>query len=229
MDTKATRSLKIFIAALALQGPLAVADPAAVTPAPEPELLARCARCHAPDGAGATPGTPHLEGQLHRYLVDSIELLIEGKRHSSIADHLPSELSRAQILALASHYSRLPARRGADEVDPDKVQIGEMIYMERCMACHEDSGRSTDNKGLGTPVLAGQRLSYLREQTQAYLAKRRKYLDSMKESAFTGKSLEINGTAVREAIGALGHEDAESLAHFFSSIRPAAATGRRRR
>jgi cytochrome c553 len=78
-------------------------------------------------------------------------------------------------------------------------------------------------------VLAGQRLSYLREQTQAYLAKRRKYLDSMKESAFTGKSLEINGTAVREAIGALGQEDAESLAHFFSSIRPAAATGRRRR
>lgn len=227
MDTKATRSLKIFIAVLALHGPLAVADPATATPAPE--LLARCASCHAPDGAGATPGTPYLAGQLHSYLVDSIELLIAGKRHSSIAEHFPPGLSRPQILALASHYSRLPAGRSADEVDPDKVRLGEMIYMERCMACHGDYGRSTDNKGLGSPLLAGQRLAYLREQAQAYLAKRRKYLDSMKESAFTGQSLAINGTAVREAIGALGHEDVESLANFFSSVPPTAAKGRRRR
>lgn len=223
MDTKATRSLKIFIAALALQGTLAVADPE-----PEPELLARCVRCHAPDGA-ASPATPSLDGQLHSYLTESIDLLIAGKRRTSVADHFPPDLSRAQIIALASHYSQLPARRGDEEIDRDKVELGEMLHMERCMGCHEDNGRSTDSKGLGSPLLAGQRVAYLREQTQAYLAKRRKYMDSMKESAFTGQSLSVNGTSVREPIGALAPEDVDALAHFFASVQPVGTKGRRRR
>lgn len=225
MDTKAASTRKIFIAFLLLQGQLAMADPATVL---APELLARCGRCHAPD-AVASPATPSLDGQLHSYLTESIDLLIAGKRRTSVADHLPPGLSRAQIIALASHYSQLPARRGDEEVDRDKVQLGEMLHMERCMGCHEDNGRSTDSKGLGSPLLAGQRLAYLREQTAAYLAKRRKYWDSMKESAFTGQSMSINGTSVGEPIGALAPEDVDALAHFFASVQPAGAKGRRRR
>lgn len=219
--------LKTFIALLALHGHLAMADSAKAIPSPE--LLERCGRCHAADGAAASPGTPSLDGQLHKYLVDSIELLISGKRHTGVTDHLPPGLSRAQILSLASHYSQLPARSGADEIDPDKVQLGAMLHMERCMACHEDSGRSTDNKGLGSPILAGQRLAYLREQMSTYLSKRRQFLDVMKEGAFTGKSLSINGNPVRDPIGALSQADVDALAHFFASVPPASAKGRRRR
>lgn len=238
MGTKATDSLKIVIALLVLHGQLALADPAAAGAGPESapaeavpvaELLAACGRCHNPEGSATSPNAPHLDGQLRSYLVDSIDMLISGARPTSVENHLPAGLSRPLILGLATHYSRLRIRREVDETDPDQVLQGEMIYMERCMACHEDNGRETDNKGLESPLLAGQRLGYLREQIAAYLAKRRKFWGAMKENAFDGQPLAINGTPVRDAIGPLGHADVESLAHFFASVRPASASGRKSR
>jgi cytochrome c553 len=236
MATKATPILKIFIAVLVLHGHFAVAEPAeggagpvAAAAAPAAELLARCARCHDADGVASSPTTPHLDGQLQRYLGESIELLISGERPATVDNHFPAGLSRAEILGLASHYSELRRRRSAEETDSDKVLEGEMIYMERCMACHDDYGRSTDNIGLGSPLLAGQRLGYLREQMLAYLSKKRQFWGGMKEAAFSGQSLAINGHPVREAIGALGEAEVEALAHFFASISPASASGRKRR
>lgn len=238
MDAKAAYPLKIFIAFLVLHGHVAVADPAKsgaspgsvpATAAPVAGLLETCARCHGADGSASSPTTPHLDGQLRRYLVESIESLISGTRPTKIENHIPPQLSPAQILGLASHYSQLRLRGVVDETDPDKVLQGEMIYMERCMACHEDSGRDTDNKGLGSPLLAGQRLGYLREQIRAYLTKRREYWGAMKENAFTGQPLAINGRQVRDAIGPLGDADVDSLAHFFASVPSASASGRKRR
>lgn len=237
MGTKAAGSLKTVIALLVLHGQLALADPAAdagpgSAPAeavPAAELLAACGRCHDPEGSASSPNAPHLDGQLRSYLVDSIDLLISGERPTGVENHLPPGLSRAQILGLASHYSQLRIRREVDETDPDQVLQGEMIYMERCMACHEDSGRDTDNKGLASPLLAGQRLGYLREQITAYLTKRRKFWGVMKENAFDGQPLAINGNPVRDAIGPLGHADVDALAHFFASVPAASASARKRR
>lgn len=236
MGAKATDSLKIVIALLVLQGQPALADPAAggagpgsAATAPTAELLAACGRCHGPDGNDSAPTAPHLDGQLRSYLVESIELLISGKRPTQVGKHLPPNLSRRQVLGLADHYSKLRLSRSAEATDPEKAQQGEMVYMERCMACHEDSGRGTDNKGLGSPLLAGQRLAYLREQISAYLAKRRQYGVAMKENAFAGQSLAINGNPVRGAIGALGPTDVDALAHFFASVPATAASGRKRR
>ncbi|HET6721010.1 MAG TPA: c-type cytochrome [Rhodocyclaceae bacterium] len=227
MGTKAKDALKVFIALLVLQGRLALADPAA--PAPSAELLAACGRCHQPEDSTSAPTAPHLDGQLRSYLVDSIDLLLAGKRPTRVENHLPPGLTRAQIVGLANHYSALRLRRVVDETDPDKVLRGEMIYMERCMACHADSGRETDNKGLGSPLLAGQRLAYLREQIAAYLTKQRQSWDVMKENAFAGKPLAINGNPVRDAIGPLGPADVDALANYFASVPVAAASGRRRR
>lgn len=234
MGAKATDSLKIVITLLALQGQLVVAEPAVpgsapVATAPTAELLAACGRCHSPEGNASAPTAPYLDGQLRSYLVDSIDLLISGARPTSVENHLPPGLTRPQILGLATHYNQLRVRRVVDATDPDKALQGEMIYMERCMACHEDSGRDTDNKGLASPLLAGQRLAYLREQIGAYLTKQRKYWGSMKEDAFTGKPLAINGANVRDGIGPLGHADVDALANFFASVPAASASVRRRR
>lgn len=233
MGAKATDSLKIVIALLLLPGPLALAEPgpgsAPAVSAPTTELLAACGRCHDAENNAAAPTAPHLDGQLRSYLVDSIDLLISGKRQTSVENHLPRGLTRPQILGLATHYSQLRVRRVADETDPDKVLQGEMIYMERCMACHAESGRDTDNMGLASPLLAGQRLAYLRQQIAAYLTQRRAYWGAMKENAFAGKPLAINGTNVRDAIGPLSHADVDALANFFASVPAASATLRRRR
>lgn len=233
-----TAAHQLIIAFLLLHGHLAVADPAEggaspgavpASVAPAAELLETCGHCHDPDGSAASPTTPHLDGQLRGYLVESIESLISGQRPTKVENHIPPGLSRAQILGLAGHYSQLRLRRSVEETAADKALQGEMVYMERCMACHNDYGRSTDNMGLGSPLLAGQRLGYLREQIAAYLTKKRKFWGTMKENAFAGQALAINGSHVRDAIGPLGNADVDSLANFFASVPAASASGRRRR
>lgn len=195
------------------------AEPAPIV-ASAGDLPTTCASCHRTDGVNTDPATPHLDGQLREYLVESIAVLMNQKRPTAVTDHLPPALSRDQVNTLADRYASVKTERQRETTDADKIVRGRMIYLERCTGCHEDNGRSTDSKGIGTPFLAGQRIGYLRGQMREFLAGKRKHSTNLMDRAFSGHAVAVAGMPVGPSSGRLQDEDTEALAHFFAATGP---------
>lgn len=183
---------------LALCWPMA---PALAELAEPPAGVAACEQCHGAGGVSSQSRVPHLAGQLASYLVDSMQAIKSGKRPSTVADHIPARLEPPAIDAIAAYFSASRAPRPKIPFDPAQVAIGLGGYLDRCAACHTDSGRETDDRGLGAPRLAGQQLEYLLTQEHDFESGRRKFSSYMMERAFFGLS-----DPVREAV-----------AHFFAA------------
>lgn len=190
-----------------------------------------CTSCHGENGVALESETPHLNGQLRTYLVESMDALRSGKRPSKIENHLPADIDRAQIDRIAEAWSTARATRPRETTDALRVIEGRGIYLDRCTACHENNGRDTDSRGIGAPLLAGQKIVYLREQLTAYREGRRKFEVAMMGKAISGKAGDIAGVAVGTGKGKLSASDIEALAHYFAStgLPTAEAEQRRRR
>jgi cytochrome c553 len=212
----------------ALVGPFAFPGGAAAL-ADLPEPLQACAACHRVGAEPAPPGVPYLDGQVQSYLVESIELLRDRKRPTRVPDHVPSDWNAAQVAAAATHYTAAKGRQPAEPVDPALVAQGREIFRDRCETCHAADGRETDPRGAGSPLLAGQQLSYLRSQILAYLRGERPYLVDMKKRSFRGLPIVLRGTTVSEPGATMTDADAEAISHFLASVPRALATGRRAR
>lgn len=192
-------------------------------------LLVTCVQCHGWDGLGNSPHTPFLNGQTLAYLTESLALLQTGKRPTEVNGHIPADWGPAQRALVANHYAGLDFSVPPAEVDAAQQERGRQIFFEKCEACHEDGGRATDYRGTGSPILAGQKLHYLRSQIRAYLSGRRSYLVDMKRQAFRGAPLTVNSLRIGERRDPVSVADAEALAHFLAgNVRAEPKPSRRR-
>lgn len=187
--------IKNLVAALGLS---AIAGVAAAGPEME-ELLKPCVSCHGMDGVGATAKTPHLNWQLPAYLIESMEILQSGGRHTAVPKHIPKTMTREQIVAIAKFYGGNRTPRLPQTVDSAKVAKGLELYRERCGDCHLDNGRSTDDKGAASPILAGQALDYLLAQERMYMSGKRRF-----------------ATQADKAHKGMTDADVEAVSHFFA-------------
>lgn len=156
-----------------------------------------CARCHGNDGVATAPGLPHLNGQLETYLTDAIGKLQKGRLPTTVASHIPAELSGSDLAAIAGHYAGIRAIRPQQEVDPAKLARGEEVYRNRCAECHPDNGRDADKDA---PLMAAQSLDYMLAQTRLFVSGKRKF-GFLQDEAFKG----------------LNSDDLDGVAHFFAS------------
>lgn len=180
------------------------------------DLTSVCRPCHGAIGISETPDVPHLDGQVYAYLMESIELLQNGHRHSSVRDHIPADWTDSEIAAAANFYNQSVGEREAQTIDGELFERGEQLFLERCESCHEGGGNFTDYRGTGSPRLATQRLIYLREQILAYASGQRKAMVEMKRVAFSGAPLTVNEVQIGPSRGAITPDDAEALAHFLA-------------
>ncbi|NMF91330.1 c-type cytochrome [Aromatoleum petrolei] len=160
-------------------------------------LTTPCAECHGPAGVSGAPKTPHLNGQLADYLEQEIAGLANGDRATGVANHVPKTWSAANIAAVAQFYAQSTGQRPAQAVDSQKVAQGQGIHNKRCSECHPDAGRQSDHDA---PLMAGQDLDYLIEQTKAFVSGKRKFVFLM-DDAFRG----------------LTADELAAVAHFFAS------------
>jgi cytochrome c553 len=225
MRFSSTAAAAVFAA---LVGPFAFPGGATAL-ADVPEPLQACATCHRIGTEPSPPGVPYLDGQVQSYLVESIELLRDRKRVTQVPDHVPVSWTVAQVSAAAALYSTARGRQPTDPIDPALVAQGRDIFRDRCETCHAADGRETDPRGAGSPLLAGQQLSYLRSQILAYLKGERPYLVDMKKRSFRGLPVVLRGTAVSEPGATMTDADAEAISHFLASVPRTLATGRRAR
>jgi cytochrome c553 len=164
------------------------------------ERLRACAACHGADGNSSLAGTPSIAGQPRIFLENYLVMTREGLRGNDVMRGLLKGVPDRDLVALAVHFSKLPARNSDEKADPKLFNRGKDIAAKnRCASCHEKtySGREQ------MPRLAGQREEFLAEVMLQYRRNGRAGGDTMMSAALYG---------IPEA-------DFKALAHYFSRLK----------
>jgi cytochrome c553 len=162
------------------------------------ERLQLCAACHGPDGNSENPQIPSIAGQPKLFIENQLILFREELRKSEQMLPVVKGLKDPEIIKLAEHFSKLPAK-GMEKADPDPklVKQGtERAKALRCGVCHLSDFRGQNQ----IPRLAGQREAYLEAEMRAYRDGKRTGGDTIMAAALYGVS----------------DADIKALAHYLS-------------
>lgn len=166
-----------------------------------------CAACHGPDGNSVDPKVPSIAGQPKLFIETQLVLFREELRKSELMLPVVKGMKDAEIVKLAEHFSKLPAK-GMEQGTPNAALMktgAERAKALRCGICHtSDFGGQKQ-----IPRLAGQREAYLDAEMRAYRDGKRTGGDTIMAAALYGVS----------------DSDIKALAHFLSR-RSAPATAR---
>lgn len=163
------------------------------------EMLAQsCMACHGTRGSSSQQAVPTIGGQTEPYLRDSMKAYRDGRRPSSIMDRIAQAYSTKEIEALAVYFAAQPFARPLQATDPEKVARGEVVHGRKCKRCHLHNGRDTAEAE--SPLLAGQKLEYLRRNMDEIISGKR--------------SIEIKMDA---ALREITREEIEATLHFYAA------------
>jgi cytochrome c553 len=172
------------------------------------DRLQLCAACHGDDGNSTNPQIPSIAGQPKLFIETQLVLFREELRKSEQMLPVVKGMKDAEIVKLADHFSKLPAK-GMEVGAPDKslMKSGqERAKALRCGICHtSDFGGQNQ-----IPRLAAQRETYLAAEMRAYRDGKRSGGDTIMAAALYG----------------VGDADLKALAHFLSRSSTARAPGR---
>lgn len=150
------------------------------------ERIELCAACHGPDGNSTNPQVPSIAGQPKLFLENQLILFREELRKSEQMAPVVKGLKDAEIVKLAEHFSKLPAKpMESGAADPKLIKTGvEKSKALRCGVCHL-SDYSGQNQ---IPRLAGQREAYLEAEMRAYRDGKRTGGDTIMAATLYGVS-----------------------------------------
>lgn len=145
-----------------------------------------CFACHGADGNSEQPGVPSLAGQPKLFLENQLVLFREELRRSPVMMPIVKGMKDAEIVALAQHFAKLPAKSmEAQSMDKALSQKGQGLAKKlRCGICHL-SDFSGQNQ---IPRLAGQREEYLANEMRAYRDNTRSGGDTIMAATLYGVS-----------------------------------------
>ena len=163
------------------------------------EMLAQsCMTCHGTRGTSSEQEVPTIGGQSEQYLTATMKAYRDGRRPSTIMDRIAKAYSTKEIDALAVYFAAQPFGRPQQAVDPEKVARGQIVHGRKCNRCHLHGGR--DANEAESPLLAGQKLDYLRRNMDEIMAGKR--------------SIEIKMDA---ALREITREEIEATLHFYAA------------
>ncbi len=154
----------------------------AAAPVKTPAIVkTTCSACHGVTGISLVPTFPNLAGQGAPYTEKQIRDFQNHKRADPLAKSImwgmAATIPKNKIDEIADYFAHQKGAPGAAE-NPKLVAAGRKIYMggvatdhlPACMACHGPTGR-----GLPPlfPRLAGQHMTYVIAQLQAFKTKQR--------------------------------------------------------
>jgi len=173
-------------------------------PASAQDRLVLCAACHGEDGNSTTSGVPSIAGQPKLFTETQLVLFREEIRKSEQMVPVVRGLKDPEIIRLAEHFSKLPARSMASGPADVALMKQGMTRAKalRCGICHLSDFRGQNQ----IPRLAGQREEYLAAELKAYRDGKRSGGDTIMAAALYG---------VNDA-------DLKALAHFLARAKPPA-------
>lgn len=148
--------LAIGIQTLALAAALQPSEARADTVS---DALQMCAGCHGENGVPIDKTTPVIAGQKRAYILNQLLDFKNGRRKSEIMTPMVEALSKADMEAIASHYSAMPWPDLKQEPAAAEVRTAGLDILEQynCAACHH---RHFEGDSI-RPRLAGQNDEYL--------------------------------------------------------------------
>ena len=157
-----------------------------ISPALGQDRLPLCAACHGDDGNSTNPQLPSIAGQPKLFTETQLVLFREEIRKSDQMAAVVKGMKDAEIVKLAEHFSKLPARgMETGPVDKALAQRGARKAKElRCGICHLSDFRGQNQ----IPRLAGQREAYLEAEMRAYRDNKRSGGDTIMAAALYGVS-----------------------------------------
>ncbi|HTG37544.1 c-type cytochrome [Sphingomonas sp.] len=124
-----------------------------------PGVTAVCTGCHGNDGRGrGQPDIPVLGGQRADYLLASLERYASGDRASAVMQVAASQLTRAEMRALADHFAAMPGLQAGPlpRTHPLLTEGRHADQLPACAGCHAPDRAH--------PVIAGQRATYIADR-----------------------------------------------------------------
>ena len=162
--------------------------------------LRTCAGCHGAAGNSEIAGTPSIAAQPKIFIENYLVMSREGVRGSQVMQAFLKGVPDRELVALAKHFSALPASASSGPLDKKLFQRGKDIASKnRCASCHEKTFRGREQM----PRLAGQREEFLAEVMLQFRQNRRPGGDTLMSAALYG---------IPEA-------DFKALAHYFSRLK----------
>lgn len=150
------------------------------------DRLPLCAACHGEDGNSTNPQIPSIAGQPKVFLETQLVLFREELRKSDQMLPVVKGLKDPEIIRLAEHFSKLPAKAmEAGTADARLMKVGiEKARALRCGICHLSDYRGQNQ----IPRLAGQREAYLEAEMRAYRDGKRTGGDTIMAATLYGVS-----------------------------------------
>jgi cytochrome c553 len=135
------------------------------------EIAQACEGCHAATPENAETEYPYLQGQSATYLYKQLHDYKDGSRSNEIMVGIVAGLSDQDMADVSAWYSRQPAPP-AQKTGEIPAAIRELVnqgdgrrIVAPCAVCHGSAG---EGQTMDTPVLAGEKASYLEQTMLAY-------------------------------------------------------------
>lgn len=123
------------------------------------DTIATCAGCHGEAGVPMDKTIPVIAGQHFSYLLNQLQDFKTGRRKSDIMSGMVETLSKQDMEALATHYSKMPwpdLKNPAPPAEEANVAINTLdVY--NCDGCHQKNFQGDTIR----PRLSGQNDDYL--------------------------------------------------------------------
>jgi len=175
------------------------------------KLVDVCESCHGKDGTNTESDVPNIGGYSAKYVTITLDhykakerpcvesKIRSGAKKGTNTDmcQIVKDFSADDIKQLSEYYAGKKFVRTAQKVDDALAKKGKDVHEKSCEKCHSEGGSKADDDN---GIVAGQKLHYLKEQTEFFLKGKRPMHKKMKPK-----------------IEALNKEEIEAVVNYYAS------------
>ncbi len=171
-------------------------------------LVATCAACHGENGIPQDKATPVIWGQNEGYMYLQLRDFQKGTRKNERMRAIVDGLERADLRALAAHFSKLEwPNLGQAEAPPDVEKKAKTASLAMsCTVCHQGEYEGDGTTGR----IAGQSRAYLDKTASDFRTKER-----------------ANNPGMASVYRSMEQDDIDALNEYLAGLRLQSTAGRR--
>ena len=172
------------------------------------ELATTCAACHGENGVPQDKATPVIWGQNEGYMYLQLRDFQKGTRKNEQMRAIVEGLERADLRALAAHFSKLNwPNLGQAEAPPDVEKKAKTASLAMsCTVCHQGEYEGDGTTGR----LAGQSRAYLDKTANDFRTEER-----------------ANNPGMASVFRSMEQDDVEAINEYLAGLRLQSTAGRR--
>ena len=170
--------------------------------------MTTCAACHGENGIPQDKATPVIWGQNEGYMYLQLRDFQKGTRKNERMRAIVDGLERADLRALAAHFSKLEwPNLGQAEAPPDVEKKAKTASLAMsCTVCHQGEYEGDGTTGR----IAGQSRAYLDKTASDFRTKER-----------------ANNPVMASVYRSMEHDDIDALNDYLAGLRLQSTAGRR--